>query len=97
MSMAVTEITWRQAERLAGERVDRRRAYARDGRQLLELCKATLSCSGCFEGGEYGGLAHNYSYDEKAGCHVGIGCNECGFTGKSRLVTWVPFVPRKWR
>lgn len=44
----------------------------------------THSCSGCFEGGEYMGLAHNYPYDTKANCHIGSGCEECGYTGKRR-------------
>jgi hypothetical protein len=94
--MAVIEISWREAEQLAQERIDRRRKYARDGRQLFELCQFTSSCSGCFEGGEYGGMAHHYDWDKKARCHVGSGCHECGYTGKSRQSHWVPFIPVKW-
>jgi hypothetical protein len=51
----------------------------------------TDSCSGCFEAGDYGGNAHNYPYDEKARCHIGAGCNECGYTGKTICEEWVPF------
>lgn len=50
----------------------------------------TSSCSGCFEGGDYMGLAHNYPYDKKAGCHIGSGCKECGYTGKRRHDFWMP-------
>lgn len=95
--MSVVEITWREAERLAGERVDRRRSFARDGATLLEVCTFTDACSGCFEGGEYGGLAHHYAWDDKAKCRVGSGCHECGYTGKRKWSQWVPFVPAKWR
>lgn len=96
--MAVKEITWRQAERIAGRRLDRRRCYARDGKRLLELCQWTGSCSGCFEGGEYGGLAHNYPWDDKTQCHIGGGCRECGYTGKARQAQWVPYIAdERWR
>jgi len=93
----VKEIAWPEAETLAGERVDRRRKYARDGKQLLESCHYTTACSGCFEAGEYGGLAHRYAWDEKAQCRIGFGCEECGYTGKRRWSWWVPYVPRAWR
>lgn len=89
---AVKEITWRQAERLVGHRVDRRRAYARDGRQLLDLCRYTSSCSGCFEAGEMGAFANDYPWDERAQCRVGAGCRECGYSGKVRASHWVPHI-----
>jgi len=44
----------------------------------------TQPYSGCFSAGEYGGNEHNYPYDAKAGCRVGAGCHECGYTGKRR-------------
>lgn len=91
--MSVIEIKWQEAEALAKERVDRRRRYARDDDKLLELCTFTTSCSGCFEGGEYGGLADNYDWDDKAQCRIGIGCSECGYHGKIRMAEWVPYVP----
>lgn len=87
----VKEIDWQEAERRLGHAVDRRRSYARDGRQVLQLVRWVHSCSGCFEGGEYMGNAHNYPYDAKAGCHVGSGCSECGCTGKRRDAQWVPY------
>ena len=48
----------------------------------------TSSCSGCFEGGENMERASRYPYDEKARCHVGSGCKECGYTGKRRTDFW---------
>ena len=50
----------------------------------------TTECCGCFEGGDYMGLAHNYPYDPKARCYVGAGCDECGYTGKRRYDLWMP-------
>ena len=51
----------------------------------------TLSCTGCTEFGDYMGNINGHPYDEKAGCHVGFGCEECGYTGKRRRVFWTPF------
>lgn len=62
----------------------------RRGKIWVTLSKWTQSCSGCFEGGEYGGLAHNYRYDNKAQCHIGMGCGECGYTGKRRVEMYLP-------
>jgi len=53
----------------------------------------TTSCTGCCELGEMGGLAENYPYDEKARCRVGMGCSECGYTGKRRHDFWMPENP----
>ncbi len=53
----------------------------------------TTSCSGCCELGEYMGNAHNYPYDDKAMCHIGSGCDECGYRGKRRVTSFVPFKP----
>lgn len=52
----------------------------------------TTSCSGCFEFGDYGGLAHHYGYSERHNCHVGCGCEECGYHGVRQ---WEEFVPLK--
>lgn len=90
--MKVRPIDWRTAEHLVRHRVDRRRSYAREANDVLMLCSFTISCSGCCEGGEYGGLLHHYEYDEKAGCHIGGGCRECGYTGKRRWAQWVPYL-----
>lgn len=51
----------------------------------------TASCTGCFEFGDYGGLAHLYPWDDKAKCRIGAGCSECGYTGKRVQEHWVPF------
>lgn len=95
--MPVVEIDWREAEALVGERVDRRRSYARDGKKLLELCRWVWSCSGCFEAGEGNSNAHNYPWDRKAQCHIGSGCSECGYHGKVRRAQWVPFIRAEHR
>ena len=50
----------------------------------------TESCSGCFEFNEGLGL-DAYEYDDKNGCYIGAGCEECGYTGKRRQEHWVPF------
>jgi len=83
------QVSVNEAERLAGRRLDRRRSYAVIDGIVCELASWTDSCSGCFEGGEYMGLAHNYPYDERAGCYRGSGCTECGYTGKRILRMWV--------
>lgn len=56
----------------------------------------TSSCSGCLEVGEYGSGEGLYPFDEKAKCHVGAGCSECGFTGKRRQEHWIPFDSAAW-
>lgn len=89
--MTVTTISWKTAERMIGHRVDRRRAYGREDQHVFYVISFVDSCSGCFEGGEYGGLAHNYPTDKKHGIRLGAGCFECGYTGKRRhsIWTWV--------
>ena len=57
---------------------------------MCEVLKYTTSCSGCMESGEYGGNLHNYRWDEKAQCHIGDGCHECGYTGKRRETLYIP-------
>ncbi|HSH44626.1 MAG TPA: hypothetical protein VK966_02150 [Longimicrobiales bacterium] len=58
---------------------------------LVRGVDSCFGCFGCFESGEYMGMANNYPWDEKAGCHVGAGCDECGYTGKRRWTWFVPF------
>ena len=79
-----------EAERLAGKRLDRRRKYFIWEGRICYDGHCTVSCSGCFESGEYMGLAPNYLYDEKDSCHIGTGCDECGFTGKRRMHFPIP-------
>jgi hypothetical protein len=97
------EISIEEAERLAGQRLDRRRKYAttKDGMPddttgylVFSLGLWTRTCSGCYES-EGGHPAVSYNYDEKAKCAVGAGCEECGHTGKRREEMWLPhFLPR---
>lgn len=51
--------------------------------------KYTHTCSGCSESNE-GHMSH-YPYDAKAQCHIGSGCDECGYTGKVRDCFFIPF------
>ena len=50
----------------------------------------TDSCSGCYETDE-GCPLPGAQYDEKARCHLGMGREECWYTGKRRRREWVPF------
>jgi hypothetical protein len=50
----------------------------------------TDSCTGCYES-EDGHPVGEYDYDSKNHCAIGAGCKECGYTGKSRRVEWLPF------
>lgn len=52
----------------------------------------TDSCSGCHETVD-GQSMGCYPYDAKAKCEVGAGCEDCGYTGKSRRCEWVPLPP----
>lgn len=73
-------ITWREAERRVGRKLNRRRTYAIVGDDVCEIATWTSACSGCSEG-------RDYAVDE-----IGAGCTECGFTGKRRTSMWVPVV-----
>ncbi len=50
----------------------------------------TATCTGCCET-EDGHHVGHYDFDEKAKCHLGAGCEECGYHGKVRREEWVPF------
>jgi outer membrane protease len=54
------------------------------------VVKWTATCSGCFES-EDGHPVGNYPFDEKAKCYLGAGCEECGYSGKTRREGWVAF------
>lgn len=72
----INKLTWQEAEEKFNVRVDRRRVYATDGRQLFELSKWTEICSGC----------------SVYGCtDTGCGCDECGYTGRRRRAVWSPW------
>lgn len=77
--VTITRLTHAQADELAGRRVDRRRRYATDGTQLLEVATWTVACSGCVEVEDYAPMPE-----------AGSGCFECGYSGKRRTSMWVP-------
>lgn len=53
------------------------------------------SCSGCYET-EDGHAVGTYAYDRVNRCAIGMGCDECGHTGKRRRSAWVPLNPRDY-
>jgi len=86
-----TPMSWEDADRRAGVRLDRRKNWAFIRGELAEHCEFTHSCSGCVEC-EDGQPVGNYAWDSKAGCYVGAGCHECGYTGKRKNRSWVPAI-----
>lgn len=78
-------LPWTDADIRAGFRLDRRKAWCfiPNDEGLPELCEvATWSsaCSGCTEAPEMA-----------LGPDRGLGCSECGYTGRSRNAQWVPY------
>jgi hypothetical protein len=79
------ELSIEEAEKIAGKRLDRRRKYAVDDADdadpkfpLFSLARWTDDCSGC-------------KCDCHPGCGHGVsGCHECGYTGRRRVVMWLP-------
>lgn len=69
--------TYEQAEKIAGRRLDHRRAYCIADGEVRELARWSQACSGCYEGWD---SAHS----------TGHGCRECGYTGRRREGHWVP-------
>ena len=59
------------------------------------VARWTSSCTGCHETEDGHNVGH-YTWDDKAKCYVGRGCHECGYTGKSRNVVWIPFDLNAW-
>jgi len=96
---AFRRIGWIEAEGHLGGRVDRRKAYyyCDDAQMMDYLCGGpvfeygewTESCTGCRET-EDGQNVGDYPWDSKAGCYIGAGCDECGYTGKRRSGLHVP-------
>lgn len=80
--------TIEEAEKIAGDRLDRRyKWFLWDG----EVCydgKFTRPCSGCSCGCEYGCSCCN---------ERGAGCVECGYTGKRRDSFPIPYYVEKAR
>jgi len=92
------QISWAEAEKIVGYRVDRRLKYAvRDdgkpcdvsGCKIFHLVRWTDSCSGCYE--SIDGYNPGYPTHPKHRCPVGHGCSECGFRGVRRNGFWAPW------
>lgn len=72
-------ITWQEAEKLLGVRVDRRGKYAwgcpwGDDKYKVTRCYVfSEACSGCYETPEM---------TSTPGDAVGMGCRECGYQGR---------------
>lgn len=77
--MNYARITWRDAERVTGRRLDRRRSYAFKLGKIWILEKYTLPCCGCSE-----------SPESTPAPEKGTGCYECGYTGRRRYEVWCP-------
>ena len=66
--------SYEAAEAIAGRRLDRRRGYAIIMGRVCESARWSSACSGCSEDGS----------------DRGLGCDECGYTGRRRQSIWVP-------
>ena len=71
--------TYEAAEQLAGRRLDRRRNYAIIDGRVAESARWSQACSGCYQGREI-----------ESG--VGLGCSECGYTGRRQSGSWLPLL-----
>lgn len=67
-------LSWEEADKRAGWRLDRRRAWAFIEGSLCESIHWTQACSGCA-----------YGFADRGG-----GCDECGYHGVVRQGQWVP-------
>jgi len=77
--------TYEEAEKIAQRALDRRRSYAIINDEVCELVQWSNACAGC----------HNSEDGHcTSGCkgreHRGIGCSDCGYTGRKRHGYWVP-------
>lgn len=83
-----TPVSWDEADRLAGRRLDRRRRHMIIRGQVCELAVETVACSGC-----------SCDCGDGYPCYHGAaGCHECGYTGKRRWAIWVPITSAEaWR
>lgn len=72
------EVHWKQAEKMTGRRLDRRRKYAVISGEVCNLGRWTEACSGCCPD------------DERWDGDTGVGCDECGYTGRTRASMWFP-------
>ncbi|MFT8354076.1 MAG: hypothetical protein ABF617_05680 [Gluconobacter japonicus] len=90
-------MSWEEADKRAGFRLDRRKSWAfipnKHDLGIPELCEMisfTRACSGCEDS------------ESMYPSAVGAGCHECGYTGKSRETCFVPFcrperIRKAWR
>jgi hypothetical protein len=53
-----------------------------DAGVMCNVVKYTTTCSGC--------SCEIMQWDEKAQCALGMGCFECGYTGKRRMTMYIP-------
>jgi hypothetical protein len=49
---------------------------------MCNVVKCTTTCSGC--------SCEIMEWDPKAQCPRGMGCFECGYTGKRRMIMYIP-------
>lgn len=93
----ISPITWQEAEKKLGKKVNRRKKYYFDseplekGLEVLELAVLHDTCSGCFESSE-GQPIGEYDFHDKHHIWIGAGCDECGHRGIRRSRTYVPVV-----
>jgi hypothetical protein len=73
------QITWSEADALAGRRLDRRKSWAFINGELCDAISWTQNCSGC-------------AYDDGYHSIRGDGCQECGYHGVVRNSQWVPAI-----
>lgn len=71
--------TYEAAEAVAGRRLDRRRNYALIEGQVCIQAEWSTHCSGCTE------VPESTSAPDR-----GMGCDECGYTGRRRERMWLP-------
>lgn len=74
--------TYEAAEAIAGRRLDRRKNYAIIHGEVREEGRWSRPCTGCAEVPE-----------SSHGPERGIGCEECGYTGRAREAMWLPLMP----
>lgn len=95
--MTVGYLATREITRYRRDQDGKRHKVVTSNGQEGYVARVTMSCSGCTEMGEYMSNINGHPYDNKARCHVGFGCEECGFTGKRRREMWIPFDMGNWQ
>lgn len=84
-----TKLTWHEAEKRTGCRLDRRRAYYANGAGVVVVEEALPSepCTGCHE------YIEGQCYCKTVPC-VGSGCHECGYQGRVRQRLFMPVMAK---